>query len=132
MTQRNIDIMNKVVDLLTEGKTISEALSEVYTRRKVQIPYTEEQTNVSICALKFSNRVQHALTDLELFTINDVVEYANKHGVKSIKNMGAKSCVEVLEKILNYLWVHMTHEERVEFLIDTVENNSDYVRDGIA
>ena len=128
MTQRNIDIMNKVVDLLTEGKTISEALSEVYTRRKVQIPYTEEQTNASICALKFSNRVQHALTDLELFTINDVIEYANKHGIKSIKNMGAKSCVEVLEKILNYLWVHMTHEERVEFLIDTVERNSYNVR----
>lgn len=131
MTQRNINIMNKVVDLLTEGKTISEALSAVYTRRKVQIPYAEEQTNVSICALKFSNRVQHALTELELFTINDVVEYANKHGVKSIKNMGVKSCVEVLEKILNYLWVHMTHEERVEFLINTVEDNSDYIRDGI-
>lgn len=128
MKQQNIDIMNKVVDLLIEGKTISEALAEVYIKRKVEIPYTEKQMNASIYALKFSNRIQHALTDLGLNTVNDVVEYANKNGIKSIKNMGAKSCVEMLEKILNYLWAHMTHEERTEFLIDTIERNEIYIK----
>lgn len=131
MTQRNIYVMDMVVDKMAEGAKLSEALSTVYKQRNVCIPYKDSNFNVAIVELGMSNRSTNALLRSKLRTVNDVIEFCNGHKITEIKNLGVNSGTEIFETILDYSWNHMSEDERVAFLIDAVERNQDYIREGI-
>ena len=128
MTQRNIDIMDRIVDELAKGKKLSEALSTVYIKRNVVIPYNDEMFDIQIPDLKLSNRAVGCLMRNKLTTINDVIKYGEKRPLTNIQNFGKLSGVEVLEAVLDLAWDQMSRQERVDFLIDTVERNQGNIR----
>ena len=132
MTQKNIDVMDIIVSKMVEGDKLSKALKKVYDLRNVCIPYSDEDLKTSIVALKMSNRSTNALIRAKLKTIGEVVEYCENHKITEITNLGVGSGVEIFETILDYCWNRMTQKEKVAFLIDTVERNSDNIREGIA
>lgn len=131
MTQRNIDVMDIIVSKMAEGAKLSKALKLVYNKRNVVIPYDENNFDVSIMELKMSNRTTNALMRARLRTIGEVVEFCNDYKITRVTNLGKQSGVEVMEAILNYCWNHMSEDERAAFLIDTVERNQDYIREGL-
>lgn len=130
MTQRNIDTMDTIVGMLAEGKKLSKALNLVYTKRNVAIPFTEEMLDVRVTDLGMSTRTANALMRAHLRTVNDVVEFCSKQKVSQIKNIGTSSCIELLETILDHCWSKMSNERRTDFLIDAVERNARYLREG--
>lgn len=132
MTQKNIDVMDIIVSKMVEGDTLSKALKRVYNKRIVSIPYNEEIYDVSVMSLPMSNRTSNTLMRGRLRTIGEVIEFCKTHKITEVTNLGRNSGIELFETILDYCWDHMNQEERVSFLIDTVERNSDNIREDIA
>lgn len=128
MTQREIDTMDVIVNKMSEGAKLSQALKEVYTQRHVLVPYDPDNFNISLMDLKMSRRSTNALLRAGLRTLGDVVNYCSKRKITDIANLGQNSGVEIFEVILDYCWQHMSATERKDFLIDTVERNSIYAR----
>ncbi len=128
MTQRNIDMMSIVVDKLAHGKTLSEALKVVYTKRNVVIPQNEKLNGIKVADLEMSSLAKNALMRNRLMTVGEVIEYASENSVKKLKGFGVNSGIELFETILDLHWAHMTKEEQTDFLIDTVERNEDYIK----
>lgn len=124
MTQRDIDIMDVIVDKMVEGATLSQALKSVYAVRQVCIPCNTDTFNVSIQALKMSCRTTNALLRSKLQTLKDVINYCKKNKITDVPTLGKTSGIELFETILDYCWNHMSTNERTEFLIDIVERNS--------
>ena len=132
MTQRNIDVMDIIVSKMAEGAKLSKALKLVYNKRHVCIPYNENIFNVSLMKLGMTSRSTNALLRAGLRTLGDVVDFCKEQKITKIANFGQSSGIEVFETILNYCWDHMNNNKRTEFLIDTVERNSEYIREEIA
>ena len=128
MTQRNIDIMDLIVDKMAEGKTIARALKEVYVKRNVVIPFDEENLDVSVTNLGMSRKTVHALMRGRMSTLTDVVKYCEKQKITTVRLLGVSAGIETFETMLNYLWNKMSTEERTEFLIDTVQRNEGNLR----
>lgn len=132
MTQRNIEVMDIIVNKMAEGDTLSKALKKVYNKRHVAIPYNEEIYDVAITSLSMSNRTTNAAMRGKLKTIGEVIEFCKHQKITEVANLGRNSGMELFETILDYCWLHLSQKERVSFLIDTVERNSEYIRPEIA
>ena len=130
MTTRNIDTMDTIVSMLAEGKKLSKALKLVYTKRNVAIPFTEDMLDVRVLDLNMSTRTSNAFMRAHLRTIKEVVEFCNKESITKVKTLGTTSCIELFETILDHCWSKMDNERRTKFLIDTVERNTRYLREG--
>lgn len=128
MKQRNVEVMYTIVDALEKGKKISEALSEVYTKRNVAIVYDDEMLDVSIVKLGLSNRGLNALARKNLRTVGNIVDYVKTEQLSTIPGFGVASGIELLESILNMAWNRMDANQKTVFLIDVVERNEDYIR----
>jgi DNA-directed RNA polymerase alpha subunit len=121
-------MMEIVVDKLAHGKTLSEALKVVYTKRNVIIPQNEKLNGIKVSDLEMSSLAKNALMRNRLMTVGEVIEYASDNSVKKLKGFGVNSGVELFETILDLHWSHMTKEEQTDFLIDTVMRNEDYIK----
>lgn len=132
MTQKNIDMMDAVVSSLAHGKTISQALKTVYTKRTVRLPYNEKVLETPIEKLTVSSRTHNALMRAHFQTIKEAVEYISTEGIMKIRNFGKVCAVELFESILNYHWDQMTNDEKTKFLIDTVERNQHHIKPELA
>lgn len=132
MTQRNINTMDLIVSKMAHGKTLSEAMHEVYTKRKVSIPYHEEWLDCEIKTLNMSMRTTAALLRNKIETINDVVNYTKRSKITNLQTFGRVSAIELFASILDYCWSQMSRDEKTAFLINTVERNSEYLRAEIA
>lgn len=128
MTQRNIDMMGIVVDKLSHGKTLSEALKVVYTKRNVVIPQNKTLYDIKVMDLEMSPRTRNALMRNRLATVGEIIEYADEGSIKNLKGFGLNSGVELFETILDLHWRHMTQKEQTDFLIDTVKRNEEYIK----
>ena len=128
MTQVNIYAMDAIVNELANGKTISEALKRVYSKRNVNILYNSQWLNVEIQDLNMSNRATNAILRNRLRTLNEVVECNEEKPIKSLRGCGKDVCTELFETILNYCWNCMNEKEREAFLIDTVERNHIFLK----
>jgi DNA-directed RNA polymerase alpha subunit len=132
MTQRDIEVMDIIVDKIANSYHLSSALKFVYNKRHVCIPYDEAYFDVPIVALNMSMRTTNALLRSNLNNIGDVIKFCNSRKITSIPNLGKTSGIELFEAILNHCWDHMSQEKKEAFLIDTVERNSDNIRADIA
>ncbi len=123
MTQKNIDMMDMIVSLLAKHKKISKALRYVYEKRHIILPYNKKWCQINVVDLGMSNRTTNALMRAHLTTMQDVIDYCQESALKDIKTFGQSAGVELLETILDVCWDNMTEQQRVDFLIDTVERN---------
>lgn len=128
MTDRNIEIMDRIVEEMASGSTLSKALSEVYVKRNVAIPYHEGMFNESLLDLNMPARITNSLMRSRLKSIDEVIKYAEENGLNGIRNFGKTSCMELMEYILDAAWEKMSKDERVVFLIDIVERNENNIR----
>lgn len=128
MTQRNIDIMDVIVDKMATGKTISDALKDVYVKRNIAIPFNDDDLNIGIDKLGMSRRTEFALMRGKMLTLLDMVKYCETQKITTVNLLGNNAGTEAFEAILNYLWSQMTKSERVAFLIDTIERNMENLR----
>lgn len=127
--QININCMDRVVDELAAGKSFSDALKEVYVKRHVHIPMSEDVLNTNIEDIGITNRTVNAIRRAHIRTVGDLIgrlEYGGK--ISDIRTLGLASQREFKEMLLNYAWNHMSQEEKDAFLIDTVANNVNNVR----
>lgn len=131
MTQKNIDVMDIIVDKMAGGAKLSKALETVYEKRRVCIPYKEENFDVLVLDLGMSNRTTNALMRARLKTLGDIINFCKGNKITEAAALGKSSGTEIFETILDYSWDCMNEKERVSFLIDTVERNSKYIRAGI-
>ena len=130
MTQKNINTMDTIVSLMVEGKTLSKALKLVYEKRNVSIPYCEDILDVTIKDLKMLMRTTRGLVRGGTNTIKDLIDtYDDKYDkIMKLEGFGKSSAIETLEAVLDYCWKHLSEEDRVKFLIDAVERNSDNLK----
>lgn len=128
MTQRNIDTMDLIVGLLAQHKKISKALKYVYEKRHLIIPHNPQWYQIHVTDLGMTKRTTNALMRCHLTTVQDVICYCEQSTIKDIKTFGQASGVELLEAILDVCWGNMTEQQRVKFLIDTVERNENHLR----
>ena len=131
MTQRNIDTMDMIVSLLAKHKKISKALRYVYYKRNLVLPHNEQWYQVSVTELGMSKRTTNALMRSHLTTLQDIIDYCEQSSIKEIKTFGQSSGIELLETLLDVCWDNMTEQQRVDFLIDTVERNQYNLREEI-
>ena len=75
MTQKDIYVMETIVDKLTNGCKLSAALKLMYSKRHVCIPYNETYANIQLIGLNMSMRTTNALLRGGLKTIGDVIEF---------------------------------------------------------
>jgi hypothetical protein len=131
MTARNIEIMDKIVDMIAAGDKMSKALEKVYTKRNVLFFCDEKYLSNPIVVLGLSPRAYNALMRAKLRTIDDTINcFVNKKS-DTIKGFGTMLGVETFEAILDYCWDHMTDDKKVKFLIDAVQRNEGWLRQDI-
>ena len=123
MTQKNIEIMDRIVDEMVAGKNFSRALKTVYKKRKISIPFSEQTFDNKVEVLGLSKRSYNVLMRSKLYTINDVIRYRSTNSFMDLRFCGVNSAIEIIESIVDYAWQHLTKEEKVQFLIETVEAN---------
>lgn len=124
MTELNINCMDRVVDELAKGKTISEALESVYYKRKVRVPIRDNITSIKIEDLGLAGRTTNAIKRAHLNTIGDVVEFVERgRNMTDIPALGRVSIRDFMEAVLNHSWNLMSLQEKVDFLMTTVERN---------
>lgn len=128
MTDRNIEIMDRIVEEMAAGVKLSKALELVYTKRNVAIPYCEGMFDTPVLSSGLPQRITNALMRARLKSIDEVVKFAEKHRLTEVQNFGKSSCMELMEYMLDAAWEKMDKDERVVFLIDIVERNEDNIR----
>lgn len=128
MTQTNNNVMNLIINELTSGKKISEALKAVYIKRSIKLPYNEKLLSVDITELNMSVRTTNALRRAGMKTLLDVIKRCQKEKITNIKTLGINSGIETFETILDYMWDRMSSDAKVAFLIDVVESNKNNLR----
>ena len=128
MTERNIDIMDHIVDELMGGKKISEALATFYSKRRVKIPYDETLFNTPVLETTLPNRIVNILMRNKLTSIEEVIQFSKENSLDKIQWFGKQSAMQLLEFILDMAWDRMDEEQRFEFLVDFVESNEEYLK----
>ena len=129
MEKKNIKALHGIIAELENGKTISEALSVYYTKRKVLMPIKENVRERNLDAIEFSARMNNALKRQHLFTFGDIYDYIeNGNKLSDIKNVGLVSMKDFCEKMLNYHFDLLSADEKVNFLVTFVEENKESLR----
>lgn len=123
------EIIDRIINELANGANLSYALSTVYTKRKVVIPYEKKWFNVDIRDMNLDSRVTNALMRSHLKTLNDVMDFIEEGNKPiDIRNLGVVSGKTLMETILDYAWDCMDVKEKAEFLIDIVVRNERYLK----
>ena len=74
--------------------------------------------------MALSVRSYNALRRANVTTLGDLIERLNKGGLKSIRNLGAKSFSEIQTKIMVYGFELLSDKEKEEFFRYLVDNNT--------
>lgn len=128
MTQKNIEIMDIIVTEMANGAKLSQTLGKMYKKRNIAIPFYDNILDLPTTSLKVSPRAINALMRGRLYTLRDIVEYACEKKITTVKTFGNLMAVETFEAILDYCWDNLSEDKRVDFLIDVVERNEEYLK----
>lgn len=129
MTQVNIYAMDAIVNELANGKTISGALKAVFSKRTVQIRYTDAKFDVPVTTLGMSRRATNVLMRNGIRTITELADYSAELPISNLRGGGKDTVTEIMETVLDYAWEHMTEREKVAFLMNTVNLNEHNLKD---
>jgi hypothetical protein len=104
-------------------------MKHVYVKRSVKIPHFDRMMDKDVRELKMSMRTTNAFLHAGLSTIGKVVDWCNVQNITAAKGIGPSMGTELMETVLDWCWSHMTLKEQQWFLMDTVERNSDNIRE---
>lgn len=91
---------------------------------RVNVGFSKSACDSSIEELALSVRSYNALRRANVTTLGDLIERLNEGGLKSIRNLGAKSFSEIQTKMLVFGFERLSEKEKVEFFNYLVENNT--------
>ena len=91
---------------------------------KVNVGFYKSACDASIEELVLSVRSYNALRRANVSTLGDLIERLNEGGLKSIRNLGAKSYSEIQTKMLVYGFERLSEKEKTEFFYNLVNNNT--------
>lgn len=91
---------------------------------KVNVGFSKSACDASIEELVLSVRSYNALRRANVSTLGDLIERLNEGGLKSIRNLGAKSYSEIQTKMLVYAFERLSEKEKTEFFYNLVNNNT--------
>ena len=91
---------------------------------RVNVGFSKSACDSSIEELALSVRSYNALRRANVTTLGDLIERLNEGGLKSIRNLGAKSFSEIQTKMLVFGFERLSEKEKIEFFHFLVENNA--------
>lgn len=111
------------------GERVSLALARRYIRGRISIPYSSAAFGADIEVLDLSVRSFNCLRRAGLNTVGQAAEYRTAGGsLEKIRNLGAKSRLEVCGKLLDFAYQALTERERLAFLRGFAEENAGSLR----
>lgn len=122
--------MNKteVVKTLVDAEKqygLVDTLHRVFGKNiRVNVGFSKSACDSSIEELALSVRSYNALRRANVSTLGDLIERLNEGGLKSIRNLGAKSFSEIQTKMLVFGFESLSEKEKIEFFHFLVENNT--------
>ena len=118
------EVVKTLIDAQKEYGLV-ETLHKVFGKNiKVSVGFSKSACDASIEELMLSVRSYNALRRANVTTLGDLIERLNEGGLKSIRNLGAKSFSEIQTKLLAYGFERLNEKERYEFFSHLVENNT--------
>ena len=124
MQMNQNEIVNELLRSANENGLII-TLSEVFGKNiKVSVGFSKSACDASIEELVLSVRSYNALRRANVTTLGDLIERLNEGGLKSIRNLGAKSFSEIQTKMLVYGFERLSEREKSEFFYNLVDNNT--------
>ena len=122
--------MNKIEVVKTLINTekqygLVETLHRVFGKNiRVNVGFSKSACDSSIEDLVLSVRSYNALRRANITTKGDLIERLNEGGLKTVRNLGAKSFSEIQTKIMVHGFEQLSEKEKVEFFNYLVENNT--------
>lgn len=102
-----------------------ETLHRVFGKNiRVNVGFSKSACDSSIEDLVLSVRSYNALRRANITTIGDLIERLNEGGLKTVRNLGAKSFSEIQTKIMVYGFEQFSEKEKAAFFDYLVENNT--------
>jgi len=95
-------------------------LQLTYPGRTVPIPCYRRMAGITIDEMNLSVRASNALKRCGAMTMGQVAELM-EGGLKTVRNLGAKSEKEVIRSFFTVCYANMTNSERLSFWQDTVD-----------
>lgn len=92
---------------------------------RVNVGFSKNSCGANIEDLDLSVRSNNALRRANVTTLGDLIERLNEGGLKSIRNLGAKSYSEIQTKMLVYGFEHLSEKEKMDFfhfLVETIRH----------
>lgn len=126
----NTNTMELVNEIYKEAERIdiSLILALYYPKHSVAIPLTTKICDMDIESLELSVRSYNCLKRAGIANVRELVAIIHNGEFMRIRNLGKKSRIEIQEKLLDIGYAALNRDEKVEFIIDTVERNKDNFR----
>ena len=111
-----IDVMNQL-----DGVNLHEKTGGKF---HFYIQLTKSMKETSIEALELSQRSYNSLRRADYHTIGDVATaIASGKELKTIRNCGAKSIREIMERLFLYQYASLPSDRQKEYLLEVVKRN---------
>ena len=118
------EVVKNLIDAQKEYGLV-ETLHKVFGKNiKVHVGFSWSGCDACIEELLLSVRSYNALRRANVTSLGDLIERLNEGGLKSIRNLGAKSYSEIQTKMLVYGFERLSEKEKTEFFYNLVNNNT--------
>ena len=85
----------------------------------------EEFTESDIDSLDLSVRASNCLKRAGIYTVGDLCKRVDRSSdLKSIRNCGHTSIIEIMDKLFYYNYICMQPEKRAEYIEETIKRNT--------
>ena len=85
---------------------------------------SEKMEKEDIDALELSVRARNGLRRADIHTVGELaIRIAQGEDIRKIRNCGAKSYSEIMEKLFMFNLVHIPEKRREQYILDTIEKN---------
>ena len=85
---------------------------------------SEKMEKEDIDALELSVRARNGLRRADIHTVGELaIRIAQGEDIRKIRNCGAKSYSEIMEKLFIFNLVHIPEKRREQYILDTIEKN---------
>jgi len=85
---------------------------------------SEKMEKEDIDALELSVRARNGLRRADIHTVGELaIRIAQGEDIRKIRNCGAKSYSEIMEKLFIFNLVHIPEKRREQYIWDTIEKN---------
>ena len=85
---------------------------------------SEKMEKEDIDALELSVRARNGLRRADIHTVGELaIRVVQGEDIRKIRNCGAKSYSEIMEKLFMFNFVHIPEKRREQYILDTIEKN---------